>query len=202
MTLHDVYEFKLESLYNDAVECLNVWTYESNGSVDVTTPMNDIAAALWDKIGSALKAVASNVVVYKSVYVKNLMTLTEGYYGLAPTEDGDRDGDCLPPFNAYSFQFQRQSAITRHGHKRFVGVPESVQHNGVITDGTTLTNLGTLAAALGAPLDDDNGINASAELWPIIYGRYQNGELLTVPIINPVIAVNFTGIGSQNTRKL
>ena len=201
MALGDIYEFRLTSTYNTNIECLNVFHYESNGSVDVTTPMNDVAHALYLKIATPLTAILSDVLFLDSVYVKNLMTLTEGFFQTDGLTNGDITGDCLPPFNAYSFQYQRQSAITRHGHKRFAGVPESAQVNGVVTNATILAAITTLSGALGAPLDDGEGLNASAELWPVIYGRYQNGELLPIPIINPVVAVNFTGIGSQNTRK-
>lgn len=201
MALNDIYQFRFRCVYDDVIDCYNVFYYQSLGLVDVTTPMNDIAHALILKLYTPLAAVITAQVLISDSYVKNLNTLEEGAFSTDGTTVGTKAGDALPPFNAYSFIYRRANATTRHGHKRFAGVPELQQAQGVITDPGTLGQLNDLAAALQAPLDDGEGLNASAELWPIIYSQYLNGELRPTPVVNLVTSVAYTGIGSQNSRK-
>lgn len=65
---------------------------------------------------------------------------------------GTYSGDMLPPFNAINYSLRLNSRLLRPGSKRYAGVNESVQINGLLTDATYLTKVEALRVQQSAIL--------------------------------------------------
>lgn len=123
----------------------------------------------------------------------------------AVTISGDRTGDPMPSFVALGFQLIRTTRLTRHGAKRFAGVPEACFVGNTITVGDCTTGVQAIAdwLALGLYRDDIGDLNhAMLPIIPVRYpvGHEQEGEINT-GAWNLVQDAQFRGITTQNTRK-
>lgn len=107
---------------------------------------------------------------------------------------GTVSGDCLPPFSAWSFIYNRASRESRNGWKRLAGVPESMQSNGVATSGA-LADLADSAIILGRNVTSDT--NAYR---PVIWRGPRPG--LSVGVGFVVASVSYHSLGTQNSRKI
>lgn len=110
-------------------------------------------------------------------------------------ETGDITGECLPPFVAWSFRLNRPNTSTRNGYKRFAGVAESSQTNGVALSGV-LTNLDTYALTLAQPL-----VGTEDTYLPVIRTAQRNNDVVDPPEYTVFITASYREISSQNTRK-
>ena len=74
--------------------------------------------------------------------------------------------EMLPVFNALSYSLKPNSRATRPAGKRYAGIPETAQQDGVITLGAYLTRMETLRLALSEPLGNDPSF-----YYPVIVKR-------------------------------
>ena len=196
-----VYEFRLfETLMGQTA--VNVFHYQSRGANDITTSAIDTLDAWWSVIALPLANVQSGQVSFVQATIRHLVDAGEEATRSFASSTGVVSGDCLPPHDCFAFRYNRLTTSTRHGQKRFAGVPESWNINGVVTDSANITKLDTLATALFHKVDSTDGLNTGAELWPIIYSTTLNGEPRTPPVINQVSSVGYVRISTQNTRKV
>lgn len=113
-------------------------------------------------------------------------------------------GESMPSYIAYSVRQIRTTKITRHGSKRFAGVPEYiVVGNGVVPSATWEG----LTEFCSEPWQKVEGFNVVWEFNHVIVGRQLqtvNGKktyVLVPGIQNAVQGADFRGITTQNTRK-
>jgi len=101
----------------------------------------------------------------------------------------------------FSFRYARTSLAVRNGAKRFAGVPETYQENGVIVAGTPTTNVNATAAVLDDAISDGLGTT----FIPVIMKKTRippEGEFESWLYEEFTTAgVTYSHIGSQNTRK-
>jgi hypothetical protein len=114
----------------------------------------------------------------------------------AVTEFGSVSGDCLPPYATFDFTYVRGGARERNGYKRFSGVPESRQANGV-ANATSNALAATLAVALEQPV----GSVGTGLLTPVIKRTKINHVVQTPPKYFTISSVIYSKIGTQNSRK-
>lgn len=128
---------------------LNVYYYRT----DVPTTSLDIAAREFgEQIWTAQRPITSVAYFMRSVTARQMdSTLNDGVYVPLSTSanyKGALAGDPMPPFCAYAIRLRTASRITRDGQKRYVGVSENVQVDGVLSPGVLngLITLGSIAA--------------------------------------------------------
>lgn len=136
--------------------------------------------------------------------VSNEVDIYSKAYSLAGT--AGTPGDALPPYVTYSVRQLRGSKVTRHGSKRFAGVPEGFQAAGVYTGGGGSPNQLVSFCSQAVTVDDGGG--NTLFLDHVIVGR----TLVTPPEgapyydidltkVNTVIGSDFRGLSTQNSRK-
>lgn len=108
---------------------------------------------------------------------------------------GAQSVDALPPNSTYTFRLIRETLATRHGYKRFAGVAENMQANGVWTGSASL--LTDVEEALAADIQPAPSIVPL--LAPVIVRKDAEGVITAV---NNIGSSDFRGIGTQNTRKI
>jgi hypothetical protein len=112
---------------------------------------------------------------------------------------GNVSGEALPPYAAWAFTLERASKLTRNGAKRFAGVPESAQQDGVVTAGFNPT-LVTAATAIGTSFAYSNAQGAFSA-FPLIVGVDTTGQRDLSRVQIPTGAVANAVVSTQNTRK-
>jgi hypothetical protein len=207
-----VLELVLKGTYTGAGDVRNVFHYYVVEDAGAT--LQQWGAGLWQLISTNLLAVTNGIVNYEEIEVKKLgadgiATLAEPY--LIPTGEGQGNAsdDALPPAEAWTFRFVKSLVGGRHGYKRFSGVSEGQQLNGVATSGIlgTLGNVAetlevdlaafTVAFSDGLPEAEISGSNA----YPVILHRVYAGDFLNPVTVEQPAGVVYSHIGTQNTRK-
>jgi hypothetical protein len=181
---------------------MNVFHYQVLVT-QVETAYQYVTAAWASDKWAMIAAHLSSQVVLTSLEVRNLTNGVD-IYSAAFNVAGSVSGDALPPFVAYAFRLNRTNALTRHGQKRFWGVPESLQANGAPI-ASELPYLQQIGEDLGGNLVEESQGNHNFELATVIVGRVLNAEgqyELALNRLNPVLSSQFVRISSQNTRKI
>jgi len=92
-----------------------------------------------------------SVVVLSEIQCINLFDPNDFSVGSVGPASGLRTGQACAPFDAIAFFSERNTRAIRRGQKRFMGVSEDDQNNGVLV-GSGLSNAGDMAEALGDQL--------------------------------------------------
>lgn len=130
----------------------NVYFYES---LDAGTSSDELAQLFIDDVLPSVRAVQSSEIVHVLVKVENLFNPSDftqavinfpGTFGAAV--------DALPPHDAISFTLRPSTKIVRPGGKRYAGLTEQSQDNGVIADAALVILLEALRFALIEILKD------------------------------------------------
>jgi hypothetical protein len=181
---------------------LNVFHYQ----VEVAAPFNlldygqDICNEWYNSQVILLQPITSTIVSWHGLTINNLSTPAEFWEGVSDDQSsGAVSGDCLPPYAAWAFILRRTTKVTRNGSKRFWGVPESMQLNGVPTAGAGLLLPG-IADALGAsmPFTAIGSPAIDLILEPRIVRKNALGEMT---LSQAVYDGQFRQISTQNSRK-
>lgn len=211
VALNDILQFKLKGFYNGAAEVNNVFHYKV--TADSTATLNEYAAGLWAALNPVLLPRTNDSVTYDQIDAAILDTdgnLVNGETYIIPTGEGvgADGGDSLPPFVCWTFKLIRPDASFRHGFKRFAGVSEAAQADGLPTSGV-LSSLAAIAAMLAGTITAysiDVGGSPDAPIsgnvgTPVIVQRVINGDPISPVNLGEVLDAVFDKIGSQNTRK-
>lgn len=176
-------------------EVINVFSYVQSETGTAHPDLADFWPMMRGTFGGSWANLVSSEYVAHSVHAEWVIGGDEVYDGAITDFLGLDGGETLPPYACWSFLYRRTYRTTFNGHKRFAGIVEANQANGVAVP-TALTNLNSLANDLNTPLTI-GGVTYT----PAIVSRILNGTLRTTPLVNPVNGVQYTGIGTQNTRK-
>jgi hypothetical protein len=173
-------------------ETLNVFHF---ASPTLTDTIADIIQAFYVALGPTL----INLIGTSSVFSEVTGQFVRGsiLFGSQPLvgQSGTVSGDQLPPYATWDFTYVRGGALERNGYKRFSGVPESFQANGVAS-GSGPANLAVLAGVLGA------GFNSGTDDWTPVIKRTKIAHVTqTPPKYYSVSSVVYSKIGTQNSRK-
>jgi hypothetical protein len=211
VALDDVLEFVVVGFYNNIVQVNNVFHYRVNAQVAAT--LNQFAAGLKQLVVDEVQNTTSVIINYDNIQARILDAdgvLVNGETYVIPSTHGQGQisGDSLPPQDCITFKYLRPDASFRHGFKRFAGVPEGGQLDGLPTSGY-VTGLASLATSLEAVIHAytiDGGGDPDASITgctmePVILQKIINGDPISPINIGVVSDVVFDKIGTQNTRK-
>jgi len=207
MALNDIYRITCTQEFNTGGPlCLNVFYYEQ-----ITASPNDGAATLLTSfspgVRDVIRAIQNEAIHWLQILVENIVpsadNAQEDY--VSGTVAGSRPGDSLPPYAAWAFRLNRQTTASRHGQKRFVGVSEGDQADGIAEAGLTvaISNVSSvLEQTLGGP------VPAFATYSPRIFRAGRPSVTIPEKVIPaviqdafPVSSASFVSISTQNTRK-
>jgi hypothetical protein len=150
----DMYELTLEQL-DRGQHCDNVFQFYQALEFVTTTPTKaQVLAENWvDQILPGILALQPAEVLTTGVNVKNLFDDSDGYH-LPLTEVGSfgSDRELLPTFNAYAFRLNGDNPAVKSGAKRFAGVFEDYQNDGVVAGSPIITPLTALETLLVSPV--------------------------------------------------
>ena len=114
---------------------------------------------------------------------------------ISPFLPGSVPQQSLPPNVNWTFRLLRETRATRHGYKRFSGVPETLQEQGMpLLDAGLRTAIETALAQ-----DIQPAPSVIPLLAPVIVRLGAGG---VVEAVNDIRAAEFRLIGTQNTRKI
>lgn len=193
MAVGDVYRvLDYQSMFGS--QMLNVYYYEQVAAF--TPDINESESFIQDwftDMQPAILEVQNDIVTHPVLTISSLASFTD-FWSTTNGGSGQVSGDCLPPFVAWAIRLNRVSRVVRNGQKRFAGVSESQQENGIVISGTPTTNLTLLAEKLATIID-----HGGVPTWKPIIARIGPGDSVTAQ--SDVAGATFVGISSQATRK-
>lgn len=140
------------------------WYRQSAGSGSSV----ELANAFIDLVLDIIRVVQSSQILYQLIKVYSHNSNSDFTEQDLVGQNGLASINSLPPFCAAGFSTPRKLSDMKSGQKRFVGVPDSVDDQGVITNAQYLLNLDSVADALSDSLGDVG----TASVWdPIIVRR-------------------------------
>jgi hypothetical protein len=173
-------------------QALNVFYYANNsGSGSIIDLLTALSSSL---VGPLLSIVSNKYEILRADAVE-----VKGGLGAFTTLDfnsfGTISGDCLPPYVSWDFTLIRGGLGERNGYKRFAGVAESSQVDGIATTGIS-ASLGTMAAAIGQSV-----LSGDAAWIPVIRRTRVHRVPQHPPVYYTFGNCTYAKIGSQNSRK-
>lgn len=169
----------------------NVFHYGlSAGSGDANSLCSEFAS---DMLPSIL-AIAASDMKYVAVNARGVQTAVD-FDDNAIDEDGLALFTTEPTFVAWSYRANRPDGASRHGYKRFPGVPDGWWDDATI-DPAYNTLLQAVATAWAGGLASAGGV------WvPLIQRRPNPPSPGSAPTYWTFSTANFRGISTQNSRK-
>lgn len=168
----------------------------------------ELLADLFDfYIVNALKTIQNVTVGNLQVEVQNIIPGPDYFIKTYDpvTSIGQRIGECLPPYAAWAFRLNRTTTASRNGQKRYIGVSEADQVNGVAVSGMA-TLFDAVEAVIGAPLPASAPNTTS--YTPRIFRPGKESVTIPAKIIPavvqavfPVGEAQYVSLSTQNTRK-
>jgi len=148
MAINDLYQLVLTAKYNFTEPTLvNAFYYR-----DIVGLTSDAAESLANEfqldVLPKIAAVVTGSTKFTKLVVKNLYDPTDFWEELLSVA-GDRSGEAMPPFNAWSFVSNRKRADIRPGQKRFGILSETDVSTGGFVESGLVTAMDDLASALG-----------------------------------------------------
>lgn len=195
MALGDVFQVKDHQLWNNSVECLNVYYYRQvSGDNGAAMLANSFEGTMLPQIVD----VQHSAVTHTAIEVINLddpsdyavNALTTANQGTLTT------GETMPAFVTWSIRLNRTTRAVHHGWKRIVGVPEADVASGVAVAGA-LVYLANLCGYMTANLGD------AVDVWHQRIFRQAKPDAVP-PVARADFAIGsaiFTGVSTMNTRK-
>lgn len=203
----DILELSLLAKWQGTDDHVNVFHYRAE-EVPLVDPMGDhpdlIYSEFYTEVIAKIRPLVTSDITFRLVRLKMLTGADAGFVLDLPVPPANQAGsggsDSMPSFVAYNFKYVRPNGNSRHGFKRFGGVPKNYLTDGVLTDSTGLTQVATLAAALNLDIEINNGANDCGTLVPVIQKRESGGVVLPTPLYARPATVVYNKIGSQLTR--
>ena len=209
MALGDIYMARLKQRWGTAGQDLeNVFFYE--WTLGAKSAM-DVATLIETQLLPNINAIQTSFVKNVSVDVINMGDLGD-FVSYPLTGAGEIIAQTLPPQNAISYTLKLDTRAVAKGGKRFAGVPESAQSDGVLDEAGYITDVAQLRTALTAELGD-----VTQTYKPIVVKRIKTLVDGTVPpkyryrlseagdtlVTGNVVTVTYShNVGSQNSRRL
>lgn len=155
-----------------------------------------VADWMVNEVFPPIRNIQAAQLTYENINITNVTNGIDFYDRVfSPALAGLSPGDAMPPNVTYTFRLLRETLATRHGYKRFAGVDETLQSNGLYIGSENAT--GAIQEALAADIQPAPSIIPLLE--PVIVRKDAAGAISAV---NSVGASDFRGIGTQNTRKI
>lgn len=173
MAINTIYMLRLQQTWDTGGRPMeNVFFYDHTAGVgDAFTLATDFVTTILPLINAIQGATVKNV----DVNVVNLGDLGD-FSSPITTGSGAIGGESLPPFAAIGYTLKVNTRAVRKGSKRFSGVPEAVQAQGLIIDATYKAAMEALRVAMQLELV------SAADTWlPVVIKRVKTAVVGTVP---------------------
>jgi hypothetical protein len=194
MAIGDVWQYVVRG---SVLQQLQVWVFHYKTLVANLPDLDDCIAALDEAIPGSIQAVLTNDVDITHSALKQVTGGTNYFeHDLSPAGGGEVVADTMPPAVCWTFRYARTQLGRRHGYKRFSGVPETWVDDGKAAS-NIIVNLQNLAAILETNVD----VNETPTFQPVILHRMINGQEVTPPVAQEIGGVQFSHVGTQNSRK-
>lgn len=185
-------------------QVINVYFYRQNITIGSSPSEALVDAYLAELLPLILDAQPADV-LHTEIEAQNLFNPSDkhvrgisepGQYGLDPSSN----------FDAIGFALSQDNGAVKNGAKRYPGVPDAAEEEGVITSAGYLAILALIAAGLPAPL----AVGLTDVFFPVIVKRINEGPGLyrlpsnlgestygsiTDAVFNPLVT-------TQNSRKI
>jgi len=207
MALDEIYRVKLTQAYNlTSPLSLNVFYYKQIFDLPPTISSESLANEFEANVEPLIRAIQSALVSTLQIAVENIIPGPDNFYkNYSPgARAGLKAGDCLPPYACWAFRYNRDNSAVRNGQKRFMGVVEGDQVNGLAQAAMTpdFTALGTrLGQILGI-------IGAADSFQPRIFRAGSPGKVIPSKVIAAkvqddfnVSSVAYVSLSTQTSRK-
>lgn len=183
----------------DTIPTLNVFGYEvGTGSGSAS----DLGAIFWANVPTSMINSLSHNFGWLGEDVINLDNPDDFWSGVPSELVGAVAGDSLPPQDCWAYEYNRATRSVRNGQKRFCGVPESWQADGV-ADPTHAVQYAGSAEDMAATLTGASGATYIPRIFRYVYPIPNPSHLPPTSVdAFPISNVTFKGISSQNTRKI
>lgn len=161
-----------------------------------TGTAEDLAITWEAEILPQLASATANDNNFVSIEARSRINPTD-FHILSPLspDSGTVTSDALPPFCTASIQLNRTRTDVRNGAKRFCGVPEGHQNNGVFVP-TAAAIWQNFADLLVQALVSSTGAS-----YQYFYDAKQRGTGLELQVFPETAQLN-VNVGSQNSRKI
>lgn len=207
MALDSIYRVTLVQVWDsDAPVSFNVFYYKEIVNIPGSDDSTELAAQFALNVDTVIRVIQADIVSTININVENIIPSADNtYLAYSPgTRTGAQTSGSLPPYAAWAFRLNRNNSAVRNGAKRFWGVSEALQEDGVAVAGA-VTDLTAVASALGATL----GTPGTTSLYqPRIFRAGRPEKTIpakTIPALAQadfdVAAANYVQISTQNSRK-
>jgi len=207
MALNDIYRVTFVQVWDtDAPISFNVFYYKEINEIPGFNNSAQLATQFESNVDPLVRAIQNDIVSTIAINVENIIPSADNtYLSYTPgTRVGTQATDALPPYVNWAFRLNRNNSAVRNGAKRFWGVSEGDQLDGVAVPGMT-TALNALAARLALTL----GIGGTTSLYqPRIFRAGRPSKTIPEKTIPALVQADFdvasavyTQISSQNSRK-
>lgn len=207
MALNDIYRVTLTQVWDgDSPVSLNVFYYKEISTIPGSDNSAELAAQFALNVDVPIRAIQADIVSTIEISVENIVPSADNTYlaYTAGTRPGSNTSGALPPYVAWAFRLNRNNSAVRNGAKRFWGVAESDQEDGIAVAGI-VTALNAVSTAIGATL----GTGGTTSLYqPRIFRAGRPVQVIpekTIPALlqndYDVASVSYRQISSQNSRK-
>lgn len=148
-----------------------------------------------NEVLAAVRGIQTASLKYENLFIQNVTNgidfIDHTFVDVTGTQGAV---ETLPSFVTLTFRLLRETLATRHGYKRYAGIPEAW------TSGNTFVGLGSSIDLVRTKLyaDIQPAPSVVPLLAPVIVRKDATGAITA---INNVGGADFRGIGSQNTRK-
>lgn len=179
---------------------LNVYFYQITNLVGIPTYLQ-VATAFVNHLWTGdRQPLTSNWLSYEVCEIRNMTNMIDVFEHEVNQLGTSTTTDPLPPNVNTTVKLVRGTLLTRNGYKRYAGIPEGDQANGVLVP-ARLTAWQTFADKVAA-ITNFSDAGEEWSLIPVIVGTDDDGKR-DYSIMNPIEgAVMSTRLGTQNTRKI
>lgn len=207
MAANDIYRVTLVQVWDaDSPVSFNVFYYKEIVEFTENNHSGGLAGQFEAFVDPLIRAIQADIVSTININVENIIPSADNtYLAYTPgTRAGAETAGALPPYVNWAFRYNRNNSAVRNGAKRFWGVTEAAQEDGVAVAGMT-TAINALAARLGSTLGT---AGASSLYQPRIFRAGRPAKTIpakTIPAMLQndfdVATVSYVQISSQNSRK-
>lgn len=200
----DIYQV-IDRQDNNGQECLNVYFFRRDSVVGTGTDAQALWVAFYDNVLPAIQPVQNTSVIHNNLTVRNLFDDEDAWDEDISVAGTVTNADEMPIFNAINVTLSHDNPSIRPGSKRYTGLDELWNVNGVLSGATPIAAYTTLTDQLASPLPE--GV---IDTWfPVVVQRILEAGVYRLPttieeaVFGGIIAAVFnTLISSQNSRKI
>lgn len=207
MAFNDIYRVTLVQVWDSSEPtAFNIFYYKEISEIPGFNNSSQLATQFESNVDPLIRAIQNDIISTISINVENIVPSSDNTYlsYTAGTRVGAKGPDSLPPYVNWAFRLNRNNSAVRNGAKRFWGVSEGDQTDGVAIPGMTV-DLNALSARLALTL----GIPGTTSLYqPRIFRAGRPAKTIPAKTIPAMVQADFdvasatyTQISSQNSRK-